>query len=73
MCGGNEKDLQDPRRFGALAVLSGTSGLEQDLSGQLMFFNRCHHESSVATHVKFIPTRDQLPDDATTDLTLTIL
>lgn len=72
MCCGNEKDLQDPRRFGALAVLTGSpSGLEQDLSGQLVFFNKTHHESSVATHVRFIPTRDHpLLDD---DLTFTIL
>lgn len=69
MCGGNEKDLQDPRRFGALAVLSGTSGLEQEFSGQLVFFNKSHHESSVATHVRFIPTSNHPIND---DLTLTI-
>ncbi|KUI62803.1 hypothetical protein VP1G_11420 [Cytospora mali] len=56
MCGGSEKDIYDPNRFGALAVLSVTSGVEQDLSGQLLFFNESHHESSVATHVRYIPT-----------------
>lgn len=70
MCGGSERDLKDPRRFGALAVLSGSPGPGQDLSGQLIFFNDSHHESSVATHVSFIPTRNQTLSE---DLTLTIL
>ncbi|ROW05961.1 hypothetical protein VPNG_08446 [Cytospora leucostoma] len=69
MCGGSEKDLHDPRRFGALAVLSGDSEVEQDLSGQLVFFNESHHESLVATHVKYTPTTNHAAEE---DLTLTI-
>lgn len=70
MCCDNENDLYDPRRFGAMAVLNGTSTPDQNLSGQLIFFNQSHHESSLATHVRFIPTSDPSLDE---DLTLTIL
>ncbi|KAK7714514.1 hypothetical protein SLS63_011767 [Diaporthe eres] len=59
MCGGSEKDLYDPRRIGALAVVSDRSGLEQDLSGRIMFFNDVDSKSTLATHVKFIPTQGQ--------------
>lgn len=70
MCGGSEKDLYDPRRFGALAVVSDRSGLGQDLSGQIMFFNDVDSKSTLATHVKFIPVHGQRIRH---DLTLTIL
>ena len=70
MCGGSEKDLHDPRRVGALAVVSDRSGLEQDLSGRIVFFNNMDSKSTLATHVKFIPLRGQ---QIRHDLTLTIL
>ncbi|POS75656.1 hypothetical protein DHEL01_v205954 [Diaporthe helianthi] len=77
MCGGSEKDLHDPRRIGALAVVSDRSGLEQDLSGQIVFFNDVDSKSTLATHVKFMPFRSQrIPHDlrlkifSTGDLTM---
>lgn len=70
MCGGSEKDLHDPQRFGALAVVSDQSGLEQDLSGRIVFFNEVDSKSTLATHVKFIPAQGQ---QIRHDLTLTIL
>ncbi|KAJ0116087.1 hypothetical protein J7T55_005033 [Diaporthe amygdali] len=69
MCGGSEKDLHDPRRFGALAVVSDRSGLEQDLSGRIMFYNDVDSKSTTATHVRFIPVHGQ---QILQDLTLTI-
>lgn len=59
MCGGNEKDLYDPRRYGALAVLNSSSsaaGDESVLSGQVVLFNEKDHKSPVATHVSFTPS-----------------
>lgn len=70
MCGGSEKDLHDPRRFGALAVVSDRSGREQDLSGRIVFFNEADSKSTLATHVRFIPMEGQ---QVRHDLTLTIL
>lgn len=58
MCGGSEKDLHDPRRYGALAVLNSSSTLEEDnlgLSGQVVFFNEVDHKSPMATHISFTP------------------
>ncbi|KAI7778992.1 hypothetical protein LA080_001422 [Diaporthe eres] len=69
MCGGSEKDLYDPRRIGALAVVSDRSGLEQDLSGRIMFFNDVDSKSTLATHVKFLPAKGK---QIRHDLTLTI-
>ncbi|KAG8159208.1 hypothetical protein KVR01_010869 [Diaporthe batatas] len=59
MCGGSERDLHDPRRIGALAVVCDRSGLEQDLSGQVVFFNNLDSKSTLATHVKFVPFHSQ--------------
>lgn len=70
MCGGSEKDLYDPQRFGALAVVSDRSGLEHDLSGRVVFFNEVDSKSTLATHVRFIPAQGQRIRH---DLTLTIL
>lgn len=75
MCGGNEKDVYDPRRFGALAIVkagAGSSGdfNSEDLSGQVAFFNGTDRESHVATHVRFIPNETGVAD---LDLDLTIL
>lgn len=75
MCGGNEKDLFDPRRFGALAVVkagpvSQSDFSSEDLSGQVTFFNDTDHDSHVATHVRFTPNR---PRGSCLDLDLTIL
>ncbi|KAG8159781.1 hypothetical protein KVR01_010418 [Diaporthe batatas] len=60
MCGGSERDLQDPKRYGALAVVE-DSGVAQEpdpasLAGQLLFFNANDHRSPVATHVRFTPS-----------------
>lgn len=58
MCCGSEKDLQDPQRYGALAVLSSSSSLAEcnsDLSGHVVFFNEADHRSPMATHVSFTP------------------
>lgn len=75
MCGGNEKDLFDPRRFGALAVvragpMSQNNSSSEDLSGQVTFFNDTDRESHVATHVRFTPNRSR---GSSLDLDLTIL
>lgn len=73
MCCGNENDLRDPRRFGALAVVSpSTLHHEQteSLSGQIVFFNHSDHKSQVATHVSFTPKN---MDYYSRDLVLTIL
>lgn len=70
MCGGSEKDLHDPRRVGALAVVSDRSGVGQGLSGQIVFFNDVDSKSTLATHVKFTPVNSH---QIRHDLTLTIL
>jgi hypothetical protein len=70
MCGGSEKDLHDPWRVGALAVVSDRSGSEQGLSGQIVFFNHMDSKSRLATHVKFTPVHSQ---HIRHDLTVTIL
>lgn len=75
MCGDNEKDLYDPRRFGALAILKAGAASEidmgsEDLSGQIVFFNDADRESHMATHVRFTPDAPLPPCD---DLALTIL
>lgn len=70
MCCGNEKDLYNPSRFGALAVLSTDDGPSSGLSGKVVFFNQTNVRSELATHVKVIL------DDAglvPLDLSLTIL
>ncbi|KAH8771835.1 hypothetical protein F5883DRAFT_642505 [Diaporthe sp. PMI_573] len=69
MCGGSEKDLHDPWRVGALAVVSDRSGSEQGLSGQIVFFNHMDSKSRLATHVKFTPVHSQ---HIRHDLTVTI-
>lgn len=55
------KDLSDPKRYGALAVIKDNSiAPEQDptsLAGQLVFFNANDHRSPVATHVRYTPSR----------------
>lgn len=59
MCGGSEKDLYDPKRYGALAVLNSSSsvvGDKSNLSGQVIFFNEKDHKSPMATHVSFTPS-----------------
>lgn len=77
MCGGNENDIFDPRRFGALAIVRPQARLGSehdndagDLSGQVTFFNNADHESHMATHVRFIPDESRVED---LDLDLTIL
>lgn len=75
MCGGSEKDLLDPRRFGALAVLKPSSPLEAKaakLSGQLVFFNNSDHNSQTATHISFTPNQTS-GQSLCSDLILTIL
>ncbi|PSR82652.1 hypothetical protein BD289DRAFT_483762 [Coniella lustricola] len=69
MCGGNDGALNDPRRFGALAVLNKAAlhsaaldALSEDLSGQIVLFNEQDHASSWATHVKFTPVEPRRPD-----------
>ncbi|POS71047.1 hypothetical protein DHEL01_v210557 [Diaporthe helianthi] len=60
MCGGSERDLDDPKRHGALAVVEGTSAARgpdpKSLAGQLLFFNATDQRSPVATHVRFTPS-----------------
>lgn len=51
-------------------MVSDRSGLQQDLSGRIVFFNDVDSKSTVATHVRFIPVQDQ---QIRHDLTLTIL
>lgn len=75
MCGGNEKELHDPQRYGALAILKTGAASEskkgsEDLSGQVVFFNEADRESHVATHVRFTPDATLPPCK---NLTLTIL
>lgn len=50
--------------------MSDRSGLEQDLSGQIVFFNDLDSKSTLATHVKFMPLHSQ---QIRHDLKLTIL
>lgn len=59
MCGGSEKDLYDPKRYGALAVLNCSSsvvGDKSNLAGQVIFFNEKDHMNPLATHVSFTPS-----------------
>lgn len=54
MCSGNEQDLHNPQRFGALAILKPSASLTKDnpsLSGQIVFFNEMDYNSPMATHV----------------------
>lgn len=78
MCCGSEKDLYDPTRFGALAVLSTEDGPGSDgsgpsasgLAGKVVFFNQADVGSAVATHIKLILEDARRPP---LDLSLTIL
>ncbi|CAN8106028.1 unnamed protein product [Discula destructiva] len=72
MCGGHDNDLLDPRRFGALAVVSPSSALELEsanLSGHILFFNQSDHKSPMATHVSYTPNETH---SCCRDLVLTI-
>lgn len=76
MCGGNDSAVDDPRRFGALAVLNRaalpSTALDvssENLSGQIVLFNENDHESTWATHLRFTTTEPRRPDG---DLVLNI-